>query len=56
MSHVVLHAAQAFCRSEFGNSCARWDQRGEAHSVDWTLALAQDDLQQKEEQMALSMY
>ncbi len=57
LSHDSLHTSQAVCDSvNFEDSCARWDQLGEALQVDWTLALAQDAIQQEEEQMAQMMY
>lgn len=57
LSHDSLHTSQAVCDSvSFEDSCARWDQLGEALWVDWTLALAQHAIQQEEEQMAPIMY
>lgn len=57
LSHDSLHTSQAVCDSvNFEDSCARWDQLGGALQVDWTLALAQDAIQQEEEQMAQIMY
>lgn len=57
LSHDSLHTSQAVCDSvSFEDSCARWDQLGEALWVDWTLALAQGAIQQEEEQMAQMMY
>lgn len=50
LSHGSLHTSRAVCGSvNLEDSCARWDQLGE---VDWTLALAQDAIQQEGEQMA----
>lgn len=57
LSHHSLHTSQAVCDSvSVEDSCARWDQLGEALRVDWTLALAQGAIQQEEEQMAQIMY
>lgn len=57
LSHDSLHTSQAVCDSvNSEDSCARWDQLGEALQVDWTLALAQGAIQQEEEQMAQIMY
>lgn len=57
LSHDSLHTSQAVCDSvNFEDSCARWDQLGEALRVDWTLALAQDAIQQEDEQMAQMMH
>ena len=57
LSHDSLHTSRAFCNSvNFEDSCARWDQLGEALQGDWTLSLAQAAVQQEEEQMARIMY
>lgn len=57
LSHDSLHTSRAVCDSvNFEDSCARWDQLGEALRVEWTLALAQDAIQQEDEQMAQIMY
>lgn len=56
LSHDSLHTSQAVCDSvNSEDSCARWDQLGEALRVDWTLALPQDAIQQEGEQMAQMM-
>lgn len=57
LSHDSLHTAQAVCDSvSFEDSCARWDQLGEALLVDRTLGLTLDAIQQEEGQMAQIMY
>lgn len=56
VSHDILHTSQAVSGSvNFEDSCARWDQLGEALQVDWTLALAEGGIQQEGEQMAQIM-